>query len=306
LEIAQWRSLQVFDGYATRLAAVLDKTGNRNPTLLYPASGNHYAPLQTMMRLIDLGKADSATMIGTELEFDRADMIRTLKALNSAGVVEKIDIPSPTQMSFEKGGSEQVFRMQYRGKPITIEMAIARSGDDYFLAEHLKRADGIIIHDPDSIHASNTYRLLAEVVKIQKQSGDMKERLVLMEGTPNANYIRGFTLGYQIMASDPQKDRPTLGFSPEQIPGTYGHCKDTGMSSGVGEIFACAYDSAYVFALNNDRFQAQVGSARTPEEIFKRIFYQSFAVEEQHRELQKVACVEPLPKDPEIKCKHWK
>lgn len=306
LGLEQWRSLQVFDGYAVKLAALLDKTGNRNPTVLYPASGNHYAPLQTMMRLIDLGKADSVTMIGTELEFNRGDMVRTLKALESAGVIEKIETPPPTPMSFAKDGSEQVFKLQYRGKPITVEVAIGRSGEDYFLAEHLQRADGIIIHDPDSIHASNSYKLLAEVVKIQKQAGDLKDRLVIMEGTPNANYFRGFTIGSQNMYSNPRKERPTLGVSPERIPGTYGHCKDTGMSGGVGEIFACSYGSAYVFTLNDNYFQAQIANARAPDEIFKRIYYRISVAGEIERALQQVACAAPLPKDPETKCEHWK
>lgn len=273
LGLDQWRSLQVFDGYAHKLGALLDKTGNRHPTLLYPASGNHYAPLQTMMRLVDLGKADSVTLIGTELEFNRYDMVQTLKALKTAGVIEGFEAPSPTPMSFAKGGSEQVFKMHYRGKPITIEMAIGRSGDDYFLPEHFKRATGVIIHDPDSIHAANTYRLLSTMTAAQQRAGDRADRLIVMEGTPSANYLRGFELGYQLMTSNPQLEQPTLGVVPELISGAYGHCKDTGSSSGVGEVFACAYGGAYVFNLNDDRFHARIADARTPNAIFGRIYH---------------------------------
>lgn len=271
LGLDQWRSLQAFDGYAQKLGALLNKTGNRHPTLLYPASGNHYAPLQTMMRLIDLGKADSVTMIGTELEFNRYDMVQTLKAMKAAGVIEQFEAPSPTPMSFAKGGSEQIFKLRYRGKPIIIEMAVGRSGKDYFLPEHFKRATGVIIHDPDSISAANTYRLLATVAAAQQRAGDGADRLLVMEGSPNTNYLRGFGIG-QVMMSNPQVDRPTLGFKPETIPGTYGHCEDTGMSRGVGEIFACVYGGAHVFNLNNDQFYAHIADARSPDAIFNRIY----------------------------------
>ncbi len=293
LGLDQWRSLQVFDGYAEKLSALLNKTGNRNPTLLYPASGNHYAPLQTMMRLIDLGAADSVTMVGTDLEFDRGDMVRTLKALKHAGVVESIDTPPPTTMSFSRGGSEQIFKMHYRGKSITIEMAIGRSGEEYFLPKDFKRAVGVIIHDPDSIHAKNTYKLLSSLAAAEINVGDKNERLMLMEGTPGPNYIRGFTMGSQTMRSDPQIQHPMLGVSPERIQGTYGHCKDTFGDIGVGEIFACAYESAFVFALNDSRFLTQIGNARTPDEIFKRI-YDTGSTETTSQSI-----------DPEARCHRW-
>ncbi|PIR25092.1 MAG: hypothetical protein COX62_02610 [Deltaproteobacteria bacterium CG_4_10_14_0_2_um_filter_43_8] len=240
-ELCQWRSLPVFDAFATHVSALLEKTQKRTPCFLYPAAGTHYAFLQTVFRLAENNAIDAATIIATDIHVDPNKMLAHFQGLQAAQVIEKVELGKsypnlnqPWSYFFVREGTEQTFTLFYRstqGKlvPIYVKLALNRSGEAYFRDEYLKQADAVIIHDPGSGDVKDSIRLLDEIVTARGRVGLAREQLVLMEGGSAA--LNSKTI---------QQSHPT------KIKGSYGHCNGI---EGIGEFFNCTQEGAIVLSV---------------------------------------------------------
>lgn len=233
-QLKSWRSISVFDTFSNHVGALLQETGNRKLTMLYPGSGNHYAYLQTVMRLVENNDVDRVRVITTDIEDHAPKMLRDFKELEDVGLIRNVRLKD--KFTFETtGGTEQSLTFQIKSPigyiPVEIVMAVGRSGEAYFRDEYLAQADVAVIHDPDENNKTEN-ALLADMVAARRRLHLDKKQLVIREGKLRSDIKQGV------------KDN-NQGITPIAIPGQYGHCKDE-HALGLGEFYDCEAVSANV------------------------------------------------------------
>ncbi len=263
--LSSWRGIGVFNTLDSDVARLLNETDHprRDFTVLYPGTGQHYAYLQTIMNLADTGNIHSAKVIATELGFNHESMVDVFQQISQLGIISDLHTGDPVR--YEDGGAERTLMFRYAAAtgysvPITILLAENRSGEAFFRDEYLKQSDLVIIHDPGDSEESASYRLLAELLVAKRRADPTRPQLVVMEGDKS----------FRNHCPDPSR-KPRLGKPITEHRSPYGHC--LGMN-GMGEFYNCAYQSAYVYRLDELLTRSALSDAADITQMFLRLFYE--------------------------------
>lgn len=205
---------------------------DRQLDALYPASGDHLAPLLTAFRLVDDGKIDRADFVFTEIKPEfRYRIEQQLIRLQGAGVIQNLAVLSP--QLFSDGGDETLFSFKYKEKKITIRLALNRSGKSYWRSEDARQSELVIFHD---VGTGEKRPLLWPLLEQRKEKGWKHPQVVLLEGREGESKELGDGLPRNF----------------HEVGGQYGHCNiqvtiDT--PSRELETGRCEYKSAVMFSL---------------------------------------------------------
>ncbi len=224
------RGIRVFYNAATTIEKKHpDLIKDRKLTVLYPASGSHLAPLMTAIRLIDRNKIDSGEFTYTDIDKQHISKIeRQLMFLLKNRVITNYTVHSAK--IFGNNGTEHRYEFQYKGKKVSIVLALNRSGKSYWRPEYARGADLVILHDTEGKNAE----LIKQLSKEKSSHRAASPQVILTEGRESASK---------------QVKKPSQSHYIE-IQGQYGHCDGfftTAAPRGGVEFSRCAYTSGLLF-----------------------------------------------------------
>jgi len=187
-QIQDFRSANAFIKVAETMGPVLHNANQRELTITYPAAGSHLTPLIVGMGLIDEGTIDSANYTYTEIddsaphrvaEYLRAmtgvvgelkvqTTVYSLSKPKASGKMKKItQFKGLTKR--KKGSYETKFLWSYRGKSMSLTLAIRMSGFSYSRDEYLEKANLLVFHDITTAPAP----IITHAIELRENSGDV-------------------------------------------------------------------------------------------------------------------------------------